>query len=244
MSQVPYVLETRDLSKVYHGSEILKQVSVKLERGHIYGFVGNNGAGKTTFMRLVAGLAKPSGGSLFLFGENNGHKLEQGRKRTGFLIETPSFYPDLSAKQNLLIQAKLKGVAEKEHVEKLLEMVGLADTGRKTVKNFSAGMRQRYGLAFAMVGFPEFLVLDEPLNGLDVESMDELTELLRQLCETQLTTLLISSHLLARLSALATDYIFLNYGKVIQTITAKELKIASQNKDLEEYFRCLTRSAL
>ena len=165
------VLEAKELTKVYRGVTVLNQVSIQLKKGHIYGFVGNNGAGKTTFMRLVAGLARPTSGTVSLFGSQSQAELERNRSRAGFLIEQPVYYPDMSVRENLMAQAKLIKGADKAHVQELLELVDLQDTGRKALRNFSTGMKQRYGIDFALLGWPELLVLDEPLNGMDVHNI-------------------------------------------------------------------------
>ncbi len=233
------VLEAKELTKVYRGVTVLNQVSIQLKKGHIYGFVGNNGAGKTTFMRLVAGLARPTSGTVSLFGSQSQAELERNRSRAGFLIEQPVYYPDMSVRENLMAQAKLIKGADKAHVQELLELVDLQDTGRKALRNFSTGMKQRYGIAFALLGWPELLVLDEPLNGMDVHNMDEVTAILKRLNEERNITIFLSSHLLARLSALATDYIFLDIGRVVEEISAAELREKAGNADLEEYFRKL-----
>lgn len=235
------VLEAKGITKRYRGLTALEGVNITLERGHIYGFVGNNGAGKTTLMRIIAGLTTPDEGEVTLFGESDRAGLIEARKRTGFLIENPVFYPDMSAKQNLVGQCILKGV-DKREADRLLEMVGISRSdARRSVRKYSTGMRQRYGLALAMVGDPEFLVLDEPLSGIDVEGMDDICELLVNKARDDNTTLLVSSHQLARLEDVATDYIFLNRGRVIETITAEELMKKVSRHELEDYFRQLTR---
>ena len=237
--QEKIVLEAKELTKVYRGVTVLNQVSIQLKKGHIYGFVGNNGAGKTTFMRLVAGLARPTAGTVSLFGSQSQAELERKRSRAGFLIEQPVYYPDMSVRENLTAQAKLIKGADKAHVQELLELVDLQDTGRKALRNFSTGMKQRYGIDLALLGWPELLVLDEPLNGMDVHNMDEVTTILKRLNEERNITIFLSSHLLARLSAIAMDYIFLDIGKVVEEISATKLREKAGDTDLEEYFRRL-----
>jgi ABC-2 type transport system ATP-binding protein len=208
------VLITQSLTKRFGNYTALDGIDLNLERGKIYGFVGNNGAGKTTFMRIICGLSYPTSGNICLFGAEDKKGLQNARQRIGALIESPIFYPDMTVQQNIIAQSMLRDVTDKQQVDKLLHLVGLADVRNRRIRDFSTGMKQRYGLAVAMLGHPEFLVLDEPLNGLDVEGMDEISQLLATLCRDQGMTILLSSHLLARLEGLATDYIFIDYGKL------------------------------
>ncbi|WP_438433204.1 ABC transporter ATP-binding protein [Gorillibacterium sp. sgz500922] len=234
------VLTTRSLTKRFRSHTALDDVNVDLERGKIYGFVGNNGAGKTTFMRMICGLGYPTSGRISLFGAEDEKGLQKARQRIGALIEAPVFYPDMTARQNLLAQSMLRDGSDKRQVDELLRLVGLAGVRFRRMRNFSTGMKQRYGLAAALLGKPELLILDEPLNGLDVEGMDEISERLAALCREHGMTILLSSHLLARLEGLATDYIFIDYGKIVECITAEELR-AKANGDLETYFRRLVQ---
>lgn len=234
------VLTTQSLTKRFGKYTALDGINLNLERGKIYGFVGNNGAGKTTFMRIVCGLSYPTSGSLCLFGAEDKKGLQNARQRIGALIESPIFYPDMTVRQNLMAQSMLRAGADKQQADELLRLVGLANVGNRRIRNFSTGMKQRYGLAVAMLGHPKFLVLDEPLNGLDVEGMDEISELLATLCHEKGTTILLSSHLLARLEGLATDYIFIDYGKIIEMISSDDLR-AKVSGNLEDYFRRLVR---
>lgn len=234
------VLTATNITKRFGSYLALDNVSISLEKGKIYGFVGNNGAGKSTFMRILCGLSYPNSGTLKLFGNEDTNKLHALRSRIGALIESPIFYPDMTAQQNLTAQSILRQYSGKEQVEELLKLVGLYPVRRKLLKDFSTGMKQRYGLAAALLGEPELLVLDEPLNGLDVEGMDEISDLLTGICRERGTTILLSSHLLARLNGFATDYIFLDHGKVVETISASDLKKKVRG-DLEDYFRKLVR---
>lgn len=238
-----YVLETIDLTKKYRDVTALNKVSLQLERGRIYGFVGNNGAGKTTLMRILSGLSRPTSGGIKLFGAEDLKGILNNRRRIGFLIENPVFYSSMTARQNLITQSMVQGKVDKKRIHELLDLVGLnGSSARKSVKDFSTGMKQRYGITFALLGNPELLILDEPLNGLDVEGMDGISELLKKLHEEQGMTILLSSHLLARLNQIATDYIFINYGEIVEEITAEELSARSGGGDLEDYFRKLVRS--
>ena len=233
------ILACHGISKAFGENVIVIEGSFHIEDHEKAALVGPNGAGKTTFMRLVAGLARPTSGMVSLFGSQSQAELERNRSRAGFLIEQPVYYPDMSVRENLTAQAKLIKGADKAHVQELLELVDLQDTGRKALRNFSTGMKQRYGIAFALLGWPELLVLDEPLNGMDVHNMDEVTAILKRLNEERNITIFLSSHLLARLSAIATDYIFLDIGRVVEEISAAELREKAGNADLEEYFRKL-----
>lgn len=218
------VLRTYGLTKVYKGVPVVNGVSMHVRRGDIYGFVGRNGAGKTTLMRLVGGLVNKSGGSYELFGQrDDGGKIDRARRRTGAIIETPSVFPEFTAEENLRAQCVSLGVDGKKIVPELLEYVGLSGTGKKKARNFSLGMRQRLGIAAALVGSPDFLVLDEPTNGLDPQGIVEIRELLIRLNREKFITILISSHILGELSKLATAYGFIEKGALIKEISAKEL---------------------
>jgi ABC-2 type transport system ATP-binding protein len=248
-----YVLETVGLTKKYGTLTALSDVNIRLRRGHIYGFVGSNGAGKTTLMRIVAGLARPTSGRISLFGAQNERENMENRRRAGFIIEQPVFYGDMTAVQNLKAQGILQGKlsnsgksalkADRKKIQELLSMAGLSgDTQRKRLRNYSTGMKQRYGIAFALLGNPELLVLDEPFNGLDVEGMDDITKLFSGLCEENGMTIFISSHQLNRLHQLATDFIFIHNGKIIEEIDGAQLDIRCRSRDerdLENYFRNL-----
>ncbi len=217
------VFETKNLTKKYSGISALDNVSVSIEQGAIYGFIGENGAGKTTFIRLLAGLAKPGSGEMALWGRK-GKQLARQRSRIGCIIESPSVYMDMTARQNLEIQRQQRGIPGKACIEKALDMVKLTDTGKKKAKDFSLGMRQRLALAVALLGNPEFLILDEPVNGLDPSGIIELRNLLKQLNREKGITILISSHILTELHQLATNYGIMHKGKLIQQITAAELE--------------------
>jgi ABC-2 type transport system ATP-binding protein len=221
---IKYILKTDRLTKNYHGVNALKDVSVTLETGKIYGLIGQNGAGKTTLMRLVAGLSFPSSGSLELFGHTGEKALQMERKRLGAMIEYPSIIPNMTAKENLKLHRIMRGIPDKEVEDEMLELVGLTDTGKKKAKNFSLGMKQRLGIAVALLGNPELLILDEPINGLDPLGVVEIRKLLKKLCEEQQITILISSHNLPELYQTATDYIIIHKGEIKETLTLEELE--------------------
>ena len=198
-----------------------------IPKGAIYGFVGKNGAGKTTFIRLICGLQKPTKGTYTLYGTENTHKgISMCRRRMGAVVETPSIYLDMTAEENLKEQYRILGLPSFADIPELLCLVGLNDTGKKKAKNFSLGMRQRLGIAVALAGSPDFLVLDEPVNGLDPQGIIEMRELILKLNREKQITVLISSHILDELSRLATCYGFIDNGRMVKEIGAKELEAA------------------
>lgn len=198
-----------------------------IPKGSIYGFVGKNGAGKTTLIRLISGLQFPTAGEYTLFGKKNTEKdISKSRKRMGAVVETPSVYLDMTAEDNLKEQYRILGLPSFETIPDLLALVGLCNTGKKKVKNFSLGMRQRLGIAVALSGNPDFLVLDEPANGLDPQGIIEMRELILKLNREHGITVLISSHILDELSRLATHYGFIDKGTILREITAEDLEAA------------------
>lgn len=188
------ILEAHDLTKEYRHTVALDHIDLKIEKGKIYGFIGQNGAGKTTFLRLVTGLAFPTSGTLSLWGKTVEKELQEQRKRIGCMIETPALFPTMTAYQNMEIQRIQRGIPDKAVIQKTLDMVGLKDTGKKAVRNFSLGMRQRLGIAIALLNTPEFLILDEPINGLDPAGIVEIRNLLKSLNKEYGMTILVSSH--------------------------------------------------
>ena len=196
------VFEAINITKKYRNTLALNQVSMSVMQGDIYGFIGENGAGKTTMIRLLTGLAEPTTGKIALFGESN-KKLAKQRERIGCIIESPSLYLDMTAYENLEVQRLQRGIPGKGCIDNALALVGLKDTGKKKAKDFSLGMRQRLALAIALLGNPEFLVLDEPINGLDPTGIIELRNLLKRLNKERGITILISSHILTELHQLA-----------------------------------------
>lgn len=222
-----YILETEGLSKTYGHFRALSGLSMHVPKGAIYGFVGKNGAGKTTLIRLICGLQTPTAGGYRLYGtENTAREIEKARRRMGAVVETPSIYQDMTAVENIRQQYKILGRPSEDGILELLELVGLGDTGKKKAKNFSLGMRQRLGIAVALAGDPDFLVLDEPVNGLDPQGIVEMRELILRLNREKNITVLISSHILDELSRLATHYGFIDGGQMLREISAEELEAA------------------
>jgi ABC-2 type transport system ATP-binding protein len=217
------VLKTIGLSKKYHNTIAVNNVDMRIKQGDIYGLVGKNGAGKTTLIRMICGLTMPTSGEIELFNETSIEGLNKSRGRSGCIIETPSFFPYLSAEKNLEYYRIQRGIAEKDCIKNVIKIVGLGDTGNKKFKNFSLGMKQRLGLALAIMASPDLLVLDEPINGLDPTGIVEFRDILLRLNKEKNTTIIISSHILSELAQLATTYGFINNGEFIEQISAKEL---------------------
>ena len=218
------IVDVRNLKKQYGNQFALDGVSFQIKKGSIVGLIGPNGAGKTTIMKIMGGLAFPTSGELEMYGATDEKGLNHARTRMSFMIETPYEKEKMTARENLEKQRLQKGIPDKSRIDEVLEIVNLQDTGKKIVRNFSLGMRQRLGLANALLGKPEFMVLDEPINGLDPEGIVEIRELFRKLNKEENMTLVISSHILSELSLLCTDYIFINHGQIKGIFTADELK--------------------
>ena len=215
------------LGKQYGDFQALKGLSMHIPKGAIYGIVGKNGAGKTTLIRLLAGLQRPSSGEYMLYGvPHTSKEIGKVRRRMGAVVEAPSVYQDMTAADNLKQQYRILGLPSFEGITELLALVGLSDTGKKKVKNFSLGMRQRLGIAIALAGDPDFLVLDEPANGLDPQGIVEIRELILKLNRERQITVLLSSHILDELSRLATHYGFIDKGRMVKEISAEELEAA------------------
>lgn len=222
-----YVLETEGLSKQYGHFKALSGLTMHVPKGAIYGFVGKNGAGKTTLIRLVCGLQEPTEGSYRLYGvPSTKGEIVRARRRMGAVVETPSIYQDMTAVENIRQQYKILGRPDETGIRELLELVGLGDTGKKKARHFSLGMRQRLGIAVALAGDPDFLVLDEPVNGLDPQGIVEMRELILKLNRERNITVLISSHILDELSRLATHYGFIDGGRMVKELSAAELEAA------------------
>lgn len=218
-----YVLRTRRLTKQYKHDYVLKNVSMTLKQGEIYGLIGQNGAGKSTLLRLVTGLALPTSGSIELFGEVKRRECTEALKRIGSMIEQPALYPHMTALENLEVQRLQRGIPGKECISKTLKLVGLEHTAKKKVKHFSLGMKQRLGIALALLNDPELLILDEPTNGLDPMGIVEIRELIKKLNREKGITVLISSHILSELYQLATTFGMIHQGKLIEEISKTEL---------------------
>lgn len=222
-----YVLTTEALCKYYKHFKALNGLTMHVPKGAIYGIVGKNGAGKTTLIRLLCGLQEPTKGSFCLYGVQNNHKgIQKARRRIGAVVETPSIYLNMTAEENIKEQYRVLGLPSFEGIKELLDLVGIGDTGKKKAKNFSLGMRQRLGIAIALCGDPDFLVLDEPVNGLDPQGIIEMRELILKLNRERQITVLISSHILDELSRLATHYGFIDNGQIVKEISAPELEAA------------------
>ena len=222
-----YVLQTNALCKHYRQFKALDGLTMHIPKGAIYGFVGKNGAGKTTLIRLICGLQAPSAGTYTLYGiQNTDKRIVKAHRRMGAVVETPAIYPDMTAAQNLRHQYRILGLPSEDGLQELLELVGLHNTGKKKAKHFSLGMRQRLGIAVALCGSPDFLVLDEPVNGLDPQGIIEIRELILRLNRERGITILISSHILDELSRLATHYGFIDRGRLIKEISAEALNDA------------------
>ncbi|MDE6663881.1 MAG: ATP-binding cassette domain-containing protein [Lachnospiraceae bacterium] len=222
-----YVLTTNALTKNYRHFKALNGVSMNVPKGAIYGFVGKNGAGKTTLIRLICGLQEPTSGEYTLYGRKNNDKaIGKSRRRIGAVVETPSIYLEMTAEDNLKQQYNILGLPSFDGLYDILKLVGLDNTGKKKAKNFSLGMRQRLGIAIALVGDPDFLVLDEPVNGLDPQGIIEIRELILKLNRERQITVLISSHILEELSKFATYYGFIDAGRIVKEISAQDLEKA------------------
>ena len=219
-----YALTTKGLNKKYKNFQALNGLTMHIPQGSIYGFVGKNGAGKTTLIRLICGLQEPTSGEYTLYGRKNTDKdIIKSRRRMGAVVETPAIYLDMTAEANLKQQYYSLGLPSFDGLNGILTLVGLENTGKKKAKSFSLGMRQRLGIAIALVGDPDFLVLDEPANGLDPQGIVEVRELILKLNRERQITVLISSHILDELSKFATHYGFIDSGRIIKEISAAEL---------------------
>ncbi|MBR1752605.1 MAG: ATP-binding cassette domain-containing protein [Ruminococcus sp.] len=216
-----FILETKDLTKIFGEHKASDNINIHVKKGVIYGLIGRNGAGKTTLMKMVTGLSNPTSGSFSING-HSGSELKKVRRLVGCHIEAPGLYPDMTAYQNLKCKCIQRGIKDKGHIEELLELVGLSNTGKKKAAKFSLGMKQRLGIAMALIGSPELLILDEPINGLDPQGIREIREILIKLNERGLT-IIISSHILDELAKIATDYGIIHGGRLIEEVTSEEL---------------------
>lgn len=217
------ILKTHKLSKKYGSQLAVNNVTMTVRKGDIYGFIGKNGAGKTTLIRMITGLIHKTGGEIELLGTSSDNTINQARTMVGSLVEIPAFYGTMSARENLEVSRLVRNIAGKQCIEEVLELVDLKGAGNKKVKNFSLGMKQRLGIANALLGNPRFLILDEPTNGLDPVSIVEIRELLKKINKEKDITILISSHILSELSELATCYGIINNGQLLEEISSEKL---------------------
>lgn len=219
------VLKTNNLTKQYNKNVVLDNVNITIKKGDIYGLIGRNGAGKTTLMKIITTLASPTSGTFELFNTcSENDELFDNKKRVGSLIEYPAFYPNLSAYDNLKYYTIQRGIVDKNQINKVLELLNLTGTGKKKVKTFSLGMKQRLGIALAILNSPDFVILDEPINGLDPIGISELRDTFKKLSDNGIT-LLISSHILSELYLLANEFGFLENGKLIKELSKEELDL-------------------
>lgn len=219
-----YILKTNNLTKKYKHTEVLNKLNMKVEKGAIYGLIGKNGAGKTTLIRIITGLQSPTKGEYSIYGISYKDKeISRTRNRIGAIVETPSIYQNLTAEENLIEYYKVIGMPSLDGIKELLDLVGLSKTGYKKAKYFSLGMKQRLAIAMSLSSNPDFLILDEPINGLDPQGIIEIRELILNLNKNKNITFLISSHYLDELSKIATNYGFIDNGKIIKEISVKEL---------------------
>jgi ABC-2 type transport system ATP-binding protein len=219
-----YYLQTNKLTKRYGTYDAVKELNVHLKKGAIYGLIGPNGAGKTTLMKMIAGFATPT------YGEINLLVDPEGQRRIGCLIENPGLYPGMSAYDNMKLKAIAMGLFDEKEIYNILDFVGLAKERKKKTKNYSLGMKQRLGIALALIGNPDFLILDEPINGLDPQGILEIRELILKLNRDRDMTIMISSHILEELSKVATDFGIIKSGQLIMEVTAEELKGMCQER--------------
>ena len=220
-------IKIENLTKRYGKTNVVDNFSLIIEKGHIYGLIGPNGAGKTTIMKILSGLALQDNGIISMFGDSK--NLDDQRKRMSFMIEAPYLDGSMTAQENMMFIRYVRGVANVNRIDEILKFVGLSDTGKKIVKNFSLGMKQRLGIGMALLSSPEIMVLDEPVNGLDPEGIVDVRNLLKKLCDEQGISILISSHLLSELSELCTDFAIINHGKLIESFSAEELETKCRN---------------
>ena len=230
------VIQIQHIQKSYKGIKVLDDINLVLEKGKIYGLVGLNGAGKTMLMNVLAGVVLPDGGSVEILGVQDKKGLEKARRKMGFLIEEPIFYPNLDVRENLQTVQLIKGRNDKEEIEEITRIVGLdgINERRKQLKAYSLGMRQRYGIGAALIGNPEILVLDEPTNGLDIAGLKEVRGVLQSL-KKEGVTMLISSHNLSDLYKIAEEFIFMRKGRIVEQWTHEHLeKELEDGKEMED----------
>lgn len=228
------VVQTNNLTKQYGKHKVVNSVDISVIQGAVYGLIGRNGAGKTTILKLISGLARQTEGDIYLWGGNSQDAVYL-RRQLGVLIETPGIYPNMSAADNIKLKCLAAGISDKKHITELLDDVGLSDAGKKKVKLFSVGMKQRLGIALALVGSPKLVILDEPVNGLDPQGMAEIRKMIVRLNREKGITFIVSSHILGELSKIATHYGIVDNGELKKQIMSTEL-----TEELEEYFLSIT----
>lgn len=222
------ILQLQNITKTFGKQRALNHVNLTIQPGDIYGLIGRNGAGKTTILKTIVQLLYPNGGNITLFGATSGKDYTKQLKRTGSVIETPVANNQLTARQNLTYYCKIKGIVDKDAIDDALKFVGLTDTGKKKFKDFSLGMKQKLGLAIALLNKPDFLILDEPINGLDPIAIADFRNLLVKLNQTQGMTILISSHILEELYQMATRFGIIDHGTIIKELTKNEFDAKSR----------------
>ncbi len=232
-----YLLETDKLTKIYGKQKAVNEVNVHLEKGAIYGFIGRNGAGKTTFLKMICGMAKPTSGNITLFGKKNNERASE-MKKIGVLIEDPGIFPGMTAYDNLKLKCKAAGINKEGYIEGILKTIGLDKVGKKKTGCFSLGMKQRLGIGLALVGDPELLLLDEPINGLDPQGILEVREMLTSLVTERNMTIIISSHILEELSKVATHFGIIDNGVLIKELSRDEL-----NNECRERIKLITEGS-
>lgn len=232
-----YIFKSENLVKTYKKHKALNGVTMNIKRGDIYGFVGENGSGKTTIIRVITGLIFPDSGTFELFGvPSTSPDILKSRARIGAIVESPSIYLNMSAYENLKMQADILGLRDCEKIKEVLSLVGLSylENDKKKAGDFSLGMRQRLGIAMALLGDPELLILDEPMNGLDPAGIVEIRELILKLNSERNITFLISSHILTELALVATNYGIISRGRIIKEISSEQLKSECRHYTLIE----------
>ena len=232
------IVKTHNITKKYGEQLSNDNINITINKGEIYGLIGRNGAGKTTLIRMITGLSHKTSGEIELFGKSSENELNQSRRMIGSLIESPAFYGNMTARENLEVSRLVRNIPGKECIDEVLKLVGLQDTGKKKFKDFSLGMKQRLGIANAMLGNPRLLILDEPINGLDPMGIVEIRELLKKINKEKDVSILISSHILGELSELATCYGIINSGKLVEEITVAEL-----NEKCRQYIELIVDDA-
>ena len=221
---MPYVVQTNSLTKIIDGKEIVKNVNLHVKKGEIYGFLGPNGAGKTTVMKMLTNLWKPTSGSIEIFGEILTPQSYEILKRIGSIIEFPTFYSHMTGYENLQLHCEYMGYYKHGSIENALDLLGLSDASQKAVKNYSLGMKERLGIARAILCKPELLILDEPTNGLDPAGMKKIRNLLKNLCEEYGITIMISSHILSEVESIADTVGIIHHGMMVKEIGMKEIE--------------------